>query len=666
MGILHKKLRPLVLLLLIAMARPSFAQEDPKSLGNFDTLSLQDLMNIKITVASITELTTRESAGVISKISSEEIQAMGARDLMDVLQYVPGFQFGCDVQGAVGLAVRGNWGHEGKVMLLVDGQEMVDGLYSTLQFGNHYPVTNIDRIEIIRGPGSSIYGGYAGYSVINVISKSSKKDVDVRANFSSGLTEKTITSQNGSIVLGLQKDKFKFSAEGVSSKSLRSLSTYTDVDGNSFEMKDNSQLFNNYLNSSIAYSNFSGRFIYDSYQINSRDQYVNITSKAYPVTFENYYGELKYDFKLGDKIKVTPKLNYKNQKPWKTVNTISEDGITELNLTSERYSAGLLLNYEITNKINVSAGITSFKDMSSSKNDSIIFRSNNSTTLEYNNTGVFTQLIYKNRIANITAGAFYNKNSLYPLALAPRIGFTRERNLYHIKLLYSQSFRSPSTQNIDLSTSIKPEKTDVYEIEAGVKIRKSSYLTINAFYIHTKDPIIFYVDPVTEFDAYLNSNETGSSGIEATYTVKLNNLQFNAGASYYQSHDGDSLLNYCIPGNSDEHLGISPLKSTVSATYKINNHCSVFAGLIYYSSKTGITSIDKLSGYQVYTKFDNEVNLNLQLIYHRFLIKNIDVMLGVYNITNDTVLFIQPYNSNHSPLSGLGRTFSLKLTYTNF
>jgi outer membrane receptor for ferrienterochelin and colicin len=252
------------------MASPSFAQEDPKSLGNFDTLSLQDLMNIKITVASITELTTRESAGVISKISSEEIQAMGARDLMDVLQYVPGFQFGCDVQGAVGLAVRGNWGHEGKVMLLVDGQEMVDGLYSTLQFGNHYPVTNIDRIEIIRGPGSSIYGGYAGYSVINVISKSSKKDVDVRANFSSGLTEKTITSQNGSIVLGLQKDKFKFSAEGVSSKSLRSLSTYTDVDGNSFEMKDNSQLFNNYLNSSIAYSNFSGRFIYDSYQINIR------------------------------------------------------------------------------------------------------------------------------------------------------------------------------------------------------------------------------------------------------------------------------------------------------------------------------------------------------------------------------------------------------------
>jgi outer membrane cobalamin receptor len=666
MGILHKKVLPLVLLLLIAMVKPIYAQEDPKSLGNFDTLSLQDLMNIKITVASITELTSRESAGVITNISSEEIQAMGARDLMDVLQYVPGFQFGSDVQGAVGLAVRGNWAHEGKVMLLVDGQEMVDGLYSTLQFGNHYPVANIERIEIIRGPGSSIYGGYAGYSVINIISKSSKKDLDVRANFSSGLTKNTITSQQGSIVLGLQKGKLKFSTEASSSQSLRSLSKYTDVDGNSFEMKDNSKIFNNYLNSSLVYSNLSGRFIYDSYQINSRDQYVNIASQAYPVTFENYYGELKYDLKIGDKIKLTPKLNYKNQTPWKTVNTIAEDGITELDLTSERYSAGILFNYDVSKKLNISAGITSFKDMSSSKNDSVLFRSNNSTSLEYNNTGIFTQLLYKNEIANITAGVFYNKNSLYPSALAPRIGLTRERNLYHIKLLYSQSFRSPSTQNIDLSNSIKPEKTDVFELEAGLKIKKSSYLTINAFYILTKDPIIFYVDPVTEFDAYLNSSKTGSRGIEATYTVKVNNLQFNAGASYYQSHDGDSLLNYSIPGNSDEHLGISPLKSTVAATYKINNHLSVFAGLIYYSSKTGITSLDKISGKSEYTKFDNEVNLNFQLTYHHFLVKNIDVMLAAYKLTNDTVLYIQPYNSNHTALSGLGRTFSLKLTYTNF
>jgi hypothetical protein len=217
-----------------------------------------------------------------------------------------------------------------------------------------------------------------------------------------------------------------------------------------------------------------------------------------------------------------------------------------------------------------------------------------------------------------------------------------------------------------LSNSIKPEKTDVYELEAGIKIKKSSYLTLNTFYIHTKDPIIFYVDPATEFDAYLNSSKTGSIGIEATYTVKINNLQLNAGASYYQSHDGDSLLNYSVPGNNDEHLGLSPLKATIAGSYKINNRLSMFAGLIYYSSKEGISSIDNNSGEPIYSRYDNEVNINLQVTYHHFLIKNIDLMLAAYNITDDSIQYIQPYNSNHSPLTGLGRTFSLKLSYTNF
>jgi outer membrane receptor for ferrienterochelin and colicin len=666
MGIIKRKLLPLVLLLLLAMVKPVFAQIEPKSIDNFDTLSLQDLMNIKITVASITELTTRQSAGVITNISSEEIQAMGARDLMDVLQYVPGFQFGSDVQGAIGIAVRGNWAHEGKVMLLVDGQEMVDGLYSTLQFGNHYPVSNIERVEIIRGPGSSIYGGYAGYSVINVISKNSKKDLDIRANVSSAITSKILTSQTGSIVLGLNKNKLKFSTEGYVGKSIRSLSRYTDVYGSSYEMKDNSDITNSYINSSFAIGKFSSRFIYDNYEIYSRDQYLKVSSEAYPVLFKNYYGELKYDFSLGTKFKLTPKLNYKYQEPWKTVGTNPADGITELNLSSQRISAGLLFNYDASKSINITAGITSFNDKSHSSVDSILFRSNNLTTLEYNNTGVFTQLLYKNSIANITAGAFYNKNSLYPSAIAPRIGFTRERNLYHIKLLYSQSFRSPSTQNIDLSNSIKPEKTDVYELEAGIKIKKSSYLTLNTFYIHTKDPIIFYVDPATEFDAYLNSSETGSIGLEATYTVKINNLQLNAGASYYQSHDGDSLINYSVPGNNDEHLGLSPLKTTIAGSYKITNRLSLFAGLIYYSSKVGISSVDKISSESIYSRYDNEVNINLQVTYHHFFLKNLDLMLAAYNISDDSIQYIQPYNSNHSPLTGLGRTFSIKISYTNF
>jgi outer membrane cobalamin receptor len=93
---------------------------------------------------------------------------------MEVLRNVPGFEFGLDVEGVVGLGIRGNWAHEGKVVLFIDGQEMNESLYSTLQFGNHYPVEHIDRIEIIRGPGSALHGGFAAYAVINIITRTPK------------------------------------------------------------------------------------------------------------------------------------------------------------------------------------------------------------------------------------------------------------------------------------------------------------------------------------------------------------------------------------------------------------------------------------------------------------------------------------------------------------
>jgi outer membrane receptor for ferrienterochelin and colicin len=177
----------LISILFVLAFLPGKAQQT-KPVSELDTLSLQYLMNIKLTVASAKELTPRESPGIVSYITAEDIRKVGARDLMDVLKFVPGFEFGTDVEGVVGLGIRGNWAHEGKVVLLIDGIEMNETLYSTLQFGNHYPIENVERIEIIRGPGSAMYGGFAAYAVINIISRKTRNDSETSAsaNISSG------------------------------------------------------------------------------------------------------------------------------------------------------------------------------------------------------------------------------------------------------------------------------------------------------------------------------------------------------------------------------------------------------------------------------------------------------------------------------------------------
>jgi outer membrane receptor for ferrienterochelin and colicin len=120
---------------------------------------------------------------------------------------VPGFAFGVDVQGVVGIGVRGNWGHEGKVLLLIDGQRANELLYSTTQFGGHYPADLIERVEIIRGPGSAVYGGFAELAVINVITRTPESLNGVNATARAGMMERTFGTQSFSAAFAQQIPK---------------------------------------------------------------------------------------------------------------------------------------------------------------------------------------------------------------------------------------------------------------------------------------------------------------------------------------------------------------------------------------------------------------------------------------------------------------------------
>ena len=173
-----------------------------ESLEEIDKLTLADLLKAETGVASLTRHSQRSSPGILSIITREEIRSSGARDLVDVLRRVPGFAFGTDVQGVLGVGFRGLWGHEGKVLLLLDGHEMNEGLYLTTQFGNHFPIDQIEKIEIIRGPGSAMYGGYGELSVINVVTRHGRRLEGPSACLSYGHTDGGFARRTVSIGYG--------------------------------------------------------------------------------------------------------------------------------------------------------------------------------------------------------------------------------------------------------------------------------------------------------------------------------------------------------------------------------------------------------------------------------------------------------------------------------
>src|SRR5688572_19420697 len=93
------------------------AAQDLDSLMNMSAYTaesdLQKVLNQNLTVSSAKALTTRETPGIISLVTAEEIQNSGARDLIDVLRLVPGFEIGQDLQFVLGIGLRGSWANEG-------------------------------------------------------------------------------------------------------------------------------------------------------------------------------------------------------------------------------------------------------------------------------------------------------------------------------------------------------------------------------------------------------------------------------------------------------------------------------------------------------------------------------------------------------------------------
>lgn len=663
-------MRKIILLscLVIINALGAWGQSMSSHLSGYDTLSLQDLMNIKITVASVTELTAKESPAIVSIISAEDIKAIGANDLMDVLKLVPGFQFGVDVEGVVGLSVRGNWSHEGKVILLYDGQEFNDGLYSTLQFGNHYPVQNIERIEIIRGPGSAMYGGNAAYAVINVVTHQAKQEIEYQASARYDVSQGITTGKGLNLFGGIKtKTGNIVNLQASQNSTQRSLEKYTDVYGGSYDLQNQSWIDNKYINLNGTFSGIKLTAIIDNYLINERDEYQEVATGNVPLNFSNILSEIKYDWHLSKKLVISPKIDYKRQTPWKyTSNDTLHLTSALFDITSERISSNINTLYTPNSKVSITGGINYFYDKSTQNLESEFFQSNNAKTLDYKNFAIYGQALIQIFKTNLIFGGRYNNNNRFASTLVPRFGITKSTSTYHLKALYSKSFRSPSTLNIDLAENIKPEVTKVLEVEGGIRTMHNGYLTINAFQLITKDPIIYFFNDQTESDSYINASSTGTYGFELEYKYKKDKITAISSISYYSIPEKEESSTFSFENQDHIHIGLAPITANTLLKYSISNEVSGSITINYISKREGIESVNSNTNAISIKKYKPVYDSNIFLDYSPNHLKGLSLSFGCSNLFGEKIYYIQPYNGNHNALPGLGRNFQFKITFQNF
>lgn len=144
------------------------------SLSDFYNLSLAELGQIEISIATGNSTPLDKAPATASVIYAAEINAMGARTLNDILETVPGLHVSLSSLSRLDsiYSMRGiHTGFNAQVLLLMNGVPVQYSLQGGRPTLFRLPVTSIDRIEVIRGPGSAIYGADAYAGVINVITK---------------------------------------------------------------------------------------------------------------------------------------------------------------------------------------------------------------------------------------------------------------------------------------------------------------------------------------------------------------------------------------------------------------------------------------------------------------------------------------------------------------
>jgi iron complex outermembrane recepter protein len=162
----------LLALIMAANAAPVAAQSARPDLSQ---ISLEELMNIQITSASRKEQLAKDVPAAVFVITRDDIRRSGMTTVPDVLRLAPGVDVAQVNSNKWAVSVRGfNAVFANKLLILIDGRSVYNRIFSGVLWDTEdLPLDDVERIEVIRGPGAAMWGANAVNAVINIITRTS-------------------------------------------------------------------------------------------------------------------------------------------------------------------------------------------------------------------------------------------------------------------------------------------------------------------------------------------------------------------------------------------------------------------------------------------------------------------------------------------------------------
>jgi outer membrane receptor for ferrienterochelin and colicins len=634
-------------------------------------MTLEDLMKVKVeTVYGASKFLQKvtEAPASVTIVTSEEIREYGYRTLADVLRNVRGFYVTYDRNyNYVGVRGFGRPGdYNTRILLLVDGHRVNDNIYEQAFVGTDFPVDIdlIDRIEVIRGPSSSVYGSNAFFAVVNLITRrgQSLKGLEVSGNLSSFdtvegrlsygrrfrhggemLLSGTLYDSHGPAQLYFMEFDSPATNHGIAQ----------DADGDRF-----GQLFG-----TISYRDFTLQGVYGSREkgIPTASWDTVFNDPRTRTTDNRGYLDLKYDHTFGNQVEVEAHVTYDQYDYFGIYVDDNSQTDTPLIVLNKDYAFGKWWGAEAKlgktlqkHKLSVGAEYRdNFRQVQGDYDVNPYYlylddRRHSNVAAAY----VEDEFrIRKNLLLN--AGLRCDHYSVFGGTTNPRLGLVYSPlEKTSVKLLYGTAFRAPTAYELFYAATpsianpaLKPESVKTAEIVAEQDLWNHFRFSAGAFYNRINRLINEETLPDGSLQ-YQNSGSALAKGLEGELERKwTHGIETGMSYSFQQAYDrqtGSALV------DSPRHLAnlnvLVPLASR-----------KILAGLnVQYVSAMKTLEGGTAAGFVV-----PNVTITTQRMF-----KGIVLSASLDNVSGTRYGYSGGNEHVEDIIYQDGRTFRLKLTYT--
>jgi outer membrane cobalamin receptor len=660
---------------------------ESRDFEDFADVSLEELLGIQVDVASRGQARPiREAPGVLTVLTRADIQQSGARDLLDLLAMVPGFQFGTDSYSALYAGVRGLWAADGKVLVLLDGHDLAEHLYTSVLLGDRVPIDWIERVEVIRGPGSVQYGDAAELAVVNLVTRQARdlQGMSLEGEYGQlmhGLVadDQPLAETYGRRSLSLQWGQ-RFPESDLAARiglfggqSNRSDRSYTDSLGQSYNLAGQAADDPLLADLALDWRGLELRYLFERYHITQRDRWGENQAEALPADFTTSSLRLAYDWRPAEGWHVRPSLSHVWQKPWQTTDERAlayED--VPFDPTLHQLKVGLLADWTPLeggpwiDRLAFLAGAEYRYDWARDEMYGFADPEDPDHTLsevEYHDLTAFLEASLATPWIDATLGARYEYHSLSGSSFVPRAVLQEVYGPFHFKALISQAFRNPSIMNLAYTPDVVPEKTTVYELELGLQPVEGLMLTLSGFDITVEHPIVYYWDEAASSEGYRNYPRTGTRGLEAEIRYLRGIWSARLTYSFYDVVGKNRVDTFRVPGARHVLLGMAPHKATLEGSVRVLENLSLHLSLQFLSDQRWAYAPYDADGNAVLRELPEQWLLDAYLRYDHLFTRGLWIGLGVYNMLDQRVEYVQPYDNGHPPLPGRSLEVLLRLGY---